>query len=211
MKKRLAVHLVALLVFYLACASRSQAPTFEEFLPSGEQLELFDGQTFDFWDSGSFPSSGKVEIKDGAIILQRGAPLTVLSWRGIYRSVDYELQFEVKRFEGDSVRFGMVLPIQQSFVALMLGETAELCCLDGASQKIAEKTKLIFDTERWHPVRLRVTAEHIQAWVDDQEVVDQSAAGRQFSLPRELVPAAPIAVMTQNATAAVRNIILTLF
>lgn len=202
-------------VLYLSCASQSQAPMMDEILPSGEQIDLFDGESLDFWGSTPFPSSGKIEVRDGAIILHRGEPLSGIVWNGLIRQMNYELALEVKRIDGEDFFCGVTFPFEQTFATLMIGgwggATTGLCCIGGLDAPENGTTQsLPFENERWYALRLRITDNRIQAWVDEKVVVDLDATDKQLALRDDLASSKPLAIMTRNASAAVRNIVLTL-
>ena len=201
-------------VLYLSCSSQSQAPMMDEILPSGEHIALFDGET-DFWDSTPFPSCGKIEVRDGAIILERGQPLSGMVWNGLIRQMNYELSLEVKRIAGDDFFCGVTFPYEQSFATLIIGgwggATTGLCCIGGLDAPENGTAQLLpLENERWYSVRLRITDNHIQAWVDEKLIVDLDTANKQLALRGDLASSKPLAIMTSNAAAAMRNIVLTL-
>jgi hypothetical protein len=200
---------------YLSCASHSQAPMMDEILPSGEQLALFSGEELDFWDSTPFPSCGKIEVHDSAIILQRGQPLSGMVWNGLIRQMNYELSLDVKRIAGDDFFCGLTFPFEQTFASLIIGgwggATAGLCCIGGLdAPENGTAQSLPLENERWYSVRLRITTNHIQAWVDEKMIVDLDTTDKQLALRDDLASSKPLAIMTCNASAAVRNIVLTL-
>lgn len=209
MKKRTIHYAVLLSVLGLSCASRSQAPTLEEFLPSGEQLELFDGESLDFWEPADFGDAGKIEVKDRTILLHRGAPAAGMIWSGPFRQIDYELFFEIKFSERGTA--AVTLPVDLGSAALLFGEVAELCCTDGDQALKSEVTgKSLLEAQRWHRVRVRVIAERIQSWIDDRPVLDAETAGKLLALPDEFQSATPPAIVVRDASASLRNIVLTL-
>jgi hypothetical protein len=199
-------------VLYLSCSSQSQAPMMEEMLPSGEQIDLFDGESLDFWDSAPFLSSGKIEIRDGAIILHQGEPLSGIVWNGLIRQMNYELALEAKRIAGEDFFFGVTFPFEQAFATLLVGgDRTGLCCINGLdAPENGTAQSLPFENERWYAIRLRITDNRIQAWVDEKAVVDLDTTDKQLALRDDLASSKPLAIMTRNASAAVRNIVLTL-
>jgi hypothetical protein len=200
-------------VLYLSCSSQSQAPMMDEILPSGEQITLFDGETLDFWDSAPFPFCGKIEVHDSAIILQRGQPLSGIVWNGLIRQMNYELSLQAKRIDGEDFFCGITFPIGQNFASLLIGSSGgsdcRLCCIGGLEPSVSAQSQP-FENERWYSVRLRVAGTHIQAWIDETAAVDLDTTDKMLALRDDLAASKPLAIMTNNASAAVRKIVLTL-
>ena len=64
---------------------------------------LFDGQTLQGWQvltEGPFSGHRTVEVKDGAIVLERGHSGTGIRWRGPFPREDYEVALEGMRVDG---------------------------------------------------------------------------------------------------------------
>ena len=73
--------------------------------------KLFDGKTLDGWKS-SFDkeSSGKIHVKDGAIVLEKGQKMTGVTYAGKdFPKTDYEVVLEGKRVDGRDFFAGDVL------------------------------------------------------------------------------------------------------
>jgi hypothetical protein len=64
-----------------------------------------------------------------------------------------------------------------------------------------------FEDRRWYRIRVRVTEERVEAWIDDVPVVDLKHADRTLSLrPGDIQKSLPLGLSTYMTTAAVRDI-----
>jgi hypothetical protein len=64
-----------------------------------------------------------------------------------------------------------------------------------------------FSDRRWYRIRVRVTPEKIEAWIDDDPVVALKRAGRVIGLrPGEIQKSLPLGIATYMTKAAVRDI-----
>jgi hypothetical protein len=64
-----------------------------------------------------------------------------------------------------------------------------------------------FEPNRWYRVRVRVTDEKIEAWIDAEKVVDLPTKGRTIGLrPGEIQKSLPLGIASYQTRAAVRDI-----
>lgn len=72
---------------------------------------LFDGKSLAGWKASDFRGGGKVEVKDGAIVMDKGASMSGLAYSGKdFPKVDYEVSFEGKRVAGDDFFCTTIFP-----------------------------------------------------------------------------------------------------
>jgi hypothetical protein len=63
-----------------------------------------------------------------------------------------------------------------------------------------------FDMNRWYRVRFRVTTERLEAWIDEEKVVNVLLAGKTISMrPGEIESAVPFGIATYETGAAIRD------
>jgi len=158
-----------------------------------------------------------VKIKDGELILEKGNFMTGVKWAGEFPKVDYEVTLEARRLEGSDFFCGMTFPVGDSHASLILGgwggTLTGISSLDGFDASENETTGTMdFENKKWYKIRLRVTKEKIEAWVDDgkenQKIVDVKHAGRQVSLRWEMDSMPPFGLATYCTTGGYRNIVL---
>jgi len=182
---------------------------------AGEEWEsLFDGKTLGRWkvdDQFDFIHHGKVEVKDGTLLIGKGRPGSCVRWTGEFPKVNYEIALEARRVEGNDFFCGMTFPVDDSALSLIIGgwggPVVGLSCIDGEpaaeNETCAHKE---FKNGQWYAIRLRVTKQKVQAWIDKEKVVDFTIGDHQLSIWFEEESVMPLGIATWRTTGALRNI-----
>lgn len=149
-------------------------------------IQLFDGKTLEGWKETDFSDHGTVRVDGGSIILGRGY-LTGITWKGDFPKSGYEIRFEAVRMEGSDFFAGITFPVGNSHCTWINGgwggTIVGLSNLDGYDASENEtSTPYDFVKGRWYSFRLLVTAEYIQAWIDDSMVINADIRGRRVDL-----------------------------
>lgn len=181
------------------------------------EMQLFDGKTLEGWkilDRVDFLGHGPVLVKDGELILSQGQAMTGIKWEGDFPTMDYEVSLETRRIEGGDFFCGMTFPVGESHLSLVLGGwggmLTGLSCVDGFDASENETTGFAnFVNEKWYKVRLRVTEDKIEVWLDDEQIVDFEHAERELSLRWEMDQMPPFGIATWYTTGGYRNLQLT--
>jgi hypothetical protein len=190
-------------------AEYEQGPTFP--LQPGEEISLFDGKTLGQWKVTDFGGQGDVSVKDGAIYMAMGSYATGVTWTGPLERMDYEITLEAMRVEGNDFFCALTFPVADKPCTLVLGGWGGSVCglsnIDYYDAANNETTRIIgFDQGQWYRVRLRVVPNRIQAWLDDEELVNVDTTGRHIDIRAEMDLAQPLGIATWITTGAVRNI-----
>ena len=179
---------------------------------AGEWQNLFDGKTLEGWKVTDFAGHGEVDVENGRLLLHSGVMLTGVSWTNMLPKIDYEVSLEAMKVDGGDFFCGLTFPVQDSFCTFIVGGwgggVVGLSSIDGMDASENETTKYMkFDAGRWHRLRLRVGREQIEAWIDDEKIVDQPIAGRKISLrPGDIDMSKPFGLATWQTTGALRDI-----
>ena len=194
-------------------AQQAKAQT-ELPIKPGEQISLFDGQTLGQWKATDFGGQGDVSVKDGAIYLGMGNYMTGVTWSGPVIRMNYEISLEAMRVEGSDFFCGLTFPVAENPCTLILGGWGGGLCglssLDHFDASENETTRMMsFEKGKWYKVRLRVVPNRIQAWLDDESLVDVDVTGRKIGIRIEVDLSQPLGIATYSTTGAIRNIRLT--
>jgi hypothetical protein len=173
---------------------------------------LFDGKSLDGWRPTDFYKPGKVSVKDGAIVLEKGTRMTGVTYaRKDFPRIDYEVTLEGKKVAGNDFFCTTTFPVGESFCSLVVGgwggRVVGLSSINGAdaSENETNRSKE-FERDRWYRVRIRVTAKRIEAWIDREKMVDLDTDGLQISVRVECLPCRPFGIATWDTVGAVRAI-----
>jgi len=196
-------------------ASKKEDPVSRKDAPDRNVIRLFDGRTLKGWKSTNFGGEGDVEVKDGQILLHMGSNLTGITWQNADElpKSNYEISLEAMRVLGSDFFCGLTLPSRDGAFSLILGGwgggVCGISCIDGFDASENETTLYReFKKEQWYKVRLRVTDNRIQAWIDDKEAVDADVTGRKLSVRIEVDLSRPLGFASWQTTAALKNITL---
>jgi hypothetical protein len=176
-----------------------------------QESSLFDGKNLGHWKVTEFGGQGKVYVKDGTIVLEMGNDLTGVHWTGPLVRMNYEITLEAMRVAGSDFFCGLTFPVGPNPCSLILGGWGGTVCglsnIDYYDAANNETTRVIsFENGRWYRVRLCVTPDKIEAWLDDSKLVDVVTTGRKISIRPEVDPSQPLGIASWRTTAAIRNI-----
>jgi hypothetical protein len=173
--------------------------------------DLFDGETLAGWKVPEFGGEGEVRVEDGTIVFEMGASMTGITYTGEVPRTNYELSLEGTRLDGVDFFCTTTFPVGEEPCTLVVGgwggTVVGLSNVDfyDASDNLTT-TFHSFENGQWYKVRLRVTDAKIEAWIDDEQVVDQPREGHEFDIRYEVELCQPLGVSSWITKAAVRNI-----
>lgn len=173
---------------------------------------LLDGKSLAGWEKTKFGGEGEVSVKDGTVSLEQGGDMTGITYmRGDFPRIDYEVTLEGKRVQGNDFFCTTTFPVGEDCCSLVVGgwggTTIGLSSVDSldASENDTSNAKS-FKLDRWYRIKIRVTAERITAWIDDEKVVDLNTKGKKISVRAECELCKPFGIATWRTTGAVRDI-----
>lgn len=173
---------------------------------------LFDGKGLGQWRETEFARRPAVAVREGAIVLTAGQPLSGVTWAGEFPKPDYELRFEARRTLGGDFFASVTFPAGGNFATWVLGgwggDIVGISSIDGWDASDNEtRSYMNFENGRWYAFRLRVSEERIEAWIDGSRVVNAPIRGRTISLrPGDIKLSAPLGFASYNTTGEVRKI-----
>jgi hypothetical protein len=176
-----------------------------------DRTSLFDGISLKNWEIIDYEGHGEVSVADSCIIIGKGEFITGIRWTSDFPKTDYEVTLKAKRVNGNDFFCGMTFPVNDSHLTLVLGgwrgALSGLSCIDGYDAA-NNPTGIIygFGTGWWYDVRLRVTRTKVEAWVNDDEIVDFTIGKSKLSLRMEVESSVPFGITTYKTTGAIRDI-----
>ena len=186
-------------------------PTMNIEIPGTKRL--FDGETLANWEITNFGAQGEVYVSDGEIVLGMGDGCTGITWQESFPKINYELSLEARRILGIDFFCGLTFPVNDDFCTFIVGGWAGavvgLSNIDGldASENVTT-TLMRFNKNEWYKIKLRVTSEKIETWINEEKIVDIPHKGRQIGIRPEVELSCPFGIASWKTTGAVRNIYL---
>jgi hypothetical protein len=204
------------LVIGLALLAGAPAPAEPPAAPKDKDeagwKSLFDKKTLDGWKAADYYATGKVQVKDGTIVMEKGKKMTgVVYDRRDFPKMDYEVTLEGKKVAGDDFFCTTTFPVGDAFCSLVVGGwgggVVGLSSIDFADASENETRKdMEFKDGQWYRVRLRVSQKRIEAWIDKEKIIDLDTTDRKISIRVECQACKPFGICTYDTTGAVRDI-----
>ena len=178
---------------------------------NGNWAPLFDGTSLGEWKQSDFLNPGVTYARDRTLIIPAGEVLSGVTWASAFPKMDYEIRLEAMRAGGSDFFCGLTFPVNDSFASLILGgwggTVCGISCLDGEDAANNETTTSTnFNNNTWYSVRLRVTKNKLEAWLDNEQIVNADTKDRTIDVRIEVEESRPLGLATFQTTAALRNI-----
>ena len=152
--------------------------------------------------------------ENGSLVLEMGAELSGVRWKGKtdLPKIDYEVTLQAKRTMGSDFFCGLTFPFKESHATLILGGwggsligISSLDDFDASENETGDA--YVFEDKKWYGVRLRVTEEKLQVWLDDKMVIDTDVEGRKVSMRfGEIEMSVPFGICTYATTGVIRDV-----
>jgi len=188
------------------------APQQQSARDSSAWQPLFDGKTLTNWQPSKFTGAGEVKAENGQIVIETGRSLSGITWAGPdFPQNNYELALQAMRVDGHDFFAGVTFPVADSSCSLILGgwggSVIGLSSVNSedASQNSTSQS-MDFESGRWYNVRIKVTTEKIEVWLDDRQIISQDLKGNRITIRMEMEPSLPLGIATWKTKAALRDI-----
>jgi len=204
--------LVIAVFISLAASGTARADEKKSEKDGANWKKLFDGKSLDGWKASFTDNSGKVFVKDGVIVLEKGMKMTGVTYAGKdFPKTDYEVVLEGKRIDGRDFFCTTTFPVGDGFCSLVVGGwggmLTGISSINGADASENETTSSMeFKDDKWYKVRIRVSEKKVECWIGDDKVADVERKGRRFSTRIECEDCQPFGLATYDTVGAVRDI-----
>jgi 3-keto-disaccharide hydrolase len=189
---------------------------------SADWKPLFDGKTLKGWQVTDFAGHAEVTVDPKfkpdrkapaapALIFDMGAVLTGLTWTNPPPKGEYEVSLDAMKLDGSDFFCALTFPAGDGHCSLIVGGwgggVVGISSVDGMDASENETTKFMsFDKNRWYHIRVRVTQRKIEAWIDQEKVVNLTTTDRRITVrPGEIELAQPFGLSAYQTKAAFRN------
>ena len=199
------------------CTTGADKPKPDERAPAPEKpdpyawKDLFDGKTLEGWKTPNFGGEGKVYVEDGKIVIEMGEAMTGVTFTGDVPRDNFELEYEGIRLEGADFFATVTFPVGKDEASLVTGgwggTVVGISCIDyyDASDNLTT-TFQDFKDKQWYKFRVRITPAKIEAWIGDEQVVNQERKDHKIDIRAECDLCRPLGFASYVTTGAVRGI-----
>ncbi len=179
---------------------------------------LFDGKTLAGWrvaDKNSYEKPGEVAVNNGAIVMPQGLTATgIVYGKDDFPRTNYEVSLQARRTDGSDFFCGMTFPVGRQYCTFICGGwgggTTGLSNVDDFNADENETTGFTeFKNGQWYTIRLRVTEEKIQVWIDKERIINLDREDKKFDIWWEQEPLRPFGIGNWHTSSELRNITLT--
>ena len=203
--------MLILMVTGFSCRPKEKSSVKAEISFPREEGWLFDGKSLTGWEITNFGPQGPVSVSDGSIVLGMGDGCTGITWKEEFPVDNYEVSLETMKLDGNDFFCGMTFPVGKDPCTLIVGgwggTVVGLSSINGMDASENETTTLRqFEMDRWYRIRLKVADGKIQAWIDDEPVVDFALGDNTISIRPEVELSRPFGIASWHTTGALKNI-----
>lgn len=178
------------------------------------EISLFDGKELGQWEKTQFGGEGDVFVnEDGNLEFGFGAILTGVHWGGeVPATSNFEITLDAMKIDGNDFFCALTFPVKDSHATFVIGGwgggVVGISSVDDLDASENETMNIEgFESDKWFKIRVLVTDEKLQAWIDEDEKVNLDLEGRKISLrPGDIELCVPIGIASFQTRAQFRNI-----
>ncbi len=162
-----------------------------------------------------FGGEGDVFVNEsGNMELGFGAVITGAHWGGEVPALsNYEISLDAMKLDGNDFFIALTFPVKDSFATFVVGGwgggIVGISCVDDLNASENETMNIEgFSDDVWYKIRVKVTDDKIEAWIDDDQKVDLDLEDKKISLlPGDIELSVPIGLAAFQTRAQYRNIV----
>lgn len=143
-----------------------------------------------------------------------GTDLNGVRWTGRMPVTPYAVELEARRMSGSDFFCGLTFPVRTGSESVSLivggwgGNLVGISSIDGMdASENSTASQHQFEEQQWYRIRVEVREEHLQAWIDDKQVVDAHTEEQKLSLRSgPIEECAPFGLATWLTQAELRGV-----
>ena len=177
-------------------------------------VSLFNGKDLGKWEITQYGGEGEVFVtENGELEFGFGAILTGVHWKEEPpRTSNYEIALEAMKLDGTDFFCALTFPVKDSHATFVVGGwgggVVGISSIDDLDASENETMTIEgFNENVWHRIRVKVTDEKIETWIDDDKKVDLKLEDKKISLrPGDIELSVPIGLASFQTRAKFRNL-----
>jgi hypothetical protein len=143
-----------------------------------------------------------------------GNDLNGVRWTGPMPVTPYVVELEARRMSGNDFFAALTFPVRAGHECVSLivggwgGNLVGISSIENMdASENSTTSQYEFEKQKWYRIRVEVRQEHLQAWIDDKQVVDAHTEGQRLSLrPGPIEECAPFGLATWMTKAEIRSV-----
>ncbi|MEM9016638.1 MAG: family 16 glycoside hydrolase [Verrucomicrobiota bacterium] len=179
------------------------------------EIVLLNGKDLGQWEVTQFGGEGDVFVdEDGNLEFGFGAVMTGVHWGSEPPALtNYEISLDAKKLDGYDFFCALTFPVKDSHATFVLGGwgggVVGISSVDDLNASENETMNIEgFENDRWYKIRVRVTDERLETWIDDDQKVDLALKDRKISLlPGDIELSVPIGLASYQTRAEYRTFV----
>ncbi|MBP6600682.1 MAG: hypothetical protein KA250_02685 [Verrucomicrobiales bacterium] len=183
--------------------------------PPSDEITLFNGKDLGAWKKTQFGGEGDTFVNEsGNLEFGFGAVITGVNWGEKVPAVtNYEISLEAMKLDGNDFFIALTFPVKESHATFVVGGwgggLVGISCVDDLNASENETMNIEgFEKDVWYKIRVRVTDNKLQAWIDADQKVDLDLEGKKISLlPGDIELSVPLGIAAFQTRAQYRNIV----
>ena len=178
----------------------------------GEWQSLFNGKDLSGWEVIQYAGPGEVQIQEGQIHMDMGVALTGIRYTNELPKSNYEIAVTAMKKDGMDFFAAITFPVKDTHATFVNGgwggALVGVSSLDGMDASENETTTFYkFEKNKWYEFLVRVLDNKIQAWINNEKVVDINIADRKVSMrPGEIEDSVPFGISNYQTSGALKEV-----
>ncbi len=175
---------------------------------------LYNGKDLGEWQKTQFGGEGDVFVNEtGGLEFGFGAIMTGVHWGGeVPATSNYEITLDAMKLDGTDFFCALTFPVKESHATFVIGGwgggIVGISSVDDLNASENETMNIEgFEKDKWFKIKVRVTDDKLEAWIDEDQKVDLDLADRKISLlPGDIELSVPIGIASFMTRAQYRNV-----